>query len=93
MLFYQKKILLKEMLLSKALTCMNFFLHKQKWLFYHGSGYNLTILLYEQFIQITQTTLRANKQLLSTQQHAYQSFLSYFLVLFRLQYCDTLAEL
>ena len=29
----------KEMLLSKALTCMNFFLYKQKWLFYHGDGY------------------------------------------------------
>ena len=28
-----------KMLLSKALTCMNFFLYKQKWLFYHGDGY------------------------------------------------------
>ena len=30
---------IKEMLLSKALTCMNFFQYKQKWLFYHGDGY------------------------------------------------------
>ena len=40
----------------------------------------LDILLYEQFIPHTQITLRPNMQLLSTQQHAYQSFLSYFLV-------------
>ena len=77
-----------EMLLSKALTCINFFLYKQKWLFYHGDGY---IWLY--CCMNTQITLRPNMQLLSTQQHVYQSFLSYFLVLFRLQYCDTLCEL
>ena len=29
---------------------------------------------------------------LSTQQHAYRSFLSYFLVVFRLQYCGILGE-
>ena len=29
----------KDMLLSKALTCINFFLYKQKWLFYHGDEY------------------------------------------------------
>ena len=71
---------------------MNFFLYKQKWLFYHGAGY-LWLLLYEQFVHPTQITLRPNIQLLNTQQHAYQAFLSYFLVLFRLQYCDTLGEL
>ena len=41
----------------------------------------LAILLFEQFIHHTQINLRPNKQLLSTQQqHAYQSFLSYFLL-------------
>ena len=52
----------------------------------------MAILLYGQFIHLTQITFRPNIQLLSTQQHAYQSFLSYFLVLFRLQYCDILGE-
>ena len=52
----------------------------------------LAILLYEQFIHLTQITLRPNIQLLGTQQHAYQSFLSYLLVLFRLQYCGILGE-
>ena len=31
--------LLKGMLLSKALTCFEFFLYKQKWLFYQGDKY------------------------------------------------------
>ena len=35
----------------------------------------LAILLYEQFIHYTQINLRPNKQLLVTQQQAYQSFL------------------
>ena len=35
----------------------------------------LAILLYEQFIHHTQLKLRPNLQFLSTQQHAYQSFL------------------
>ena len=39
----------------------------------------LAILLYEQFINYTQINLLPYKQLLSTQQHAYQSFLSNFL--------------
>ena len=34
----------------------------------------LAILLYEQFIHYTKINLRPNKQLLSTQQQAYQSF-------------------
>ena len=83
----------KEMLLSKALTRMHFFVYKQKWLSYHEKRKHLAILLYEQFIHLTQITLRPNIQLLSTQQHAYQLFFSYFLVLFCLQYCDTLGEL
>ena len=53
--------IVKGMLLSKALTCMKFFLYKQKWLFHHGDG-----LLYEPFIHLTHITLRPNKQLLST---------------------------
>ena len=40
----------------------------------------LAILLYEQFIHYTQINLCPNKQPLSTQQHAYQSFLRYFLL-------------
>ena len=35
----------------------------------------LAILLYEQFIHYTKINLRPNKQLLSTQQQAYQSVL------------------
>ena len=35
----------------------------------------LAILLYEQFIHLTQISLHPNIQFLSTQQHAYQPFL------------------
>ena len=35
----------------------------------------LAILLYEQFLHLTQINLHPNTQPLSTQQHAYQSFL------------------
>ena len=35
----------------------------------------LAILLYEQFLHLTHINLHPNTQLLSTQQHAYQSFL------------------
>ena len=74
------------MLLSKALTCINFFLYKQKWLFYHGDEYLWPIY-------ISQTDhFSPQHTVLSTQQHAYQSFLSHFLVLFRLQYCGILGE-
>ena len=52
----------------------------------------MAILIFEQFIHYTKIILRPNIQLLSTQRHAYQKFFSYFLVLFRLQYCDTLNE-
>ena len=37
---------------------------------------------YEHFKHLTQLILRPNIQLFSTPQHAYQSFLSYLLVLF-----------
>ena len=40
----------------------------------------LAILLYEQFKHYTPINLRLNKQLLSIQQQAYQSFLSHFLL-------------
>ena len=52
----------------------------------------LAIVLYEQFIHLIQITLHPNIQLLSAWQHAYKSFFSYFLVLFRLQYCGILGE-
>ena len=52
----------------------------------------LAILLNEQFIHHTQINLRPNKQLLGTQKQAYPSFLSYFLILFRLRHSDTLGE-
>ena len=84
-------LFIKEILLSKALTCMNFFLYKQK-CFCVMETDPLAVLLYEQFIHLTQITLRPNIQILSTLQPAYQSFLGYFLVLFRLQYCGTLGE-
>ena len=44
----------------------------------------LAILLSEHFKYLTQITLRPNKQLLSTLQHANQSFLSCFLVVYGL---------
>ena len=50
----------------------------------------LLALLFEQFIHLTQNNLHPNKQLLSTQQHAYQSYLSYFLLRFRLRHCGML---
>ena len=40
----------------------------------------LAILLYEQFLHLTLINLHPNMQLLSTQQHAYQSLIGYFLV-------------
>ena len=52
----------------------------------------LAILLYGQFEHLTQITFRPNIHLLSFKQHTYQSFLSYFLVLLRLQYYGILGE-
>ena len=52
----------------------------------------LAMMMYEQFINFTQISLRPKIQLLSTLHHAYQSFLSVSLVLFRLQYFGTLCE-
>ena len=39
----------------------------------------IATLLYEQFLHLIQINLHPNTQLLSTQQHAYQSLFSYFL--------------
>ena len=55
---------------SKALTCMKIYLA-----ILSRRQILLAILLYEQFIHLTQITLRPNIQFLSTQQRAYQSFL------------------
>ena len=52
----------------------------------------LAILLYEQIINHTQINMCLNTQFLNTKQRAYQSFLSYFLGLFRLHRCGTLNE-
>ena len=80
------------MLLSKALTCIEFFLYKKQ-AFLSRRRIPLAILLYEQSIHLTQITLYPNIQLLSHWQHAYKSFLSFFLVLYGLPYCDMLGEL
>ena len=67
----------KGIYLSKALTCMNIFLYKQKNVFFNqGGGY-----LWKQSIHLKYTTLPPYLQRLSNPQHAYQSFLSYFVVL------------
>ena len=55
-------------------------------MFYQGDRYLWPMVVYEQFIHLTQITLCPNIQLLSTwQQHAIQSYFSYLLVLYRLQ--------
>ena len=72
--------------ITKALTCMKTYLYKQKMAIL--SRRPIPILLYEQFLHLTQINLHPNTQLLSTQQHAYQSFFGYFLVWFRLRHCD-----
>ena len=58
----------KGMLLSKALTCMQFFMYN-KMAMLSRIQIPLAILMYEQFIHLTQITLRPNIQLLSTLQH------------------------
>ena len=56
---------------------MIFPVYIQNWLFYQGEGsIPLAILIFEQFIHLTQITLRPNVQLLNNRQSAYQSFLS-----------------
>ena len=52
----------------------------------------LAVLLCEQFIHLTQITLCPNIQLFTPKQHANQLIFSYFLVVFRLQYCGILSE-
>ena len=65
---------LKVMLLSKALTCMNFCPELTKMAILSWRRIPMAILLYGQFIHLTQITLRPNIQLLSTQQHANSRF-------------------
>ena len=67
------EIQLKGIYLSKALTCMNFFLYKQK-CFLSRRRIPLGTLLYEHFIHLTKITFRPNIQLLSNPRHAYQYF-------------------
>ena len=62
-------------LLSKALTCKIFVLCINKMSIVPRRRIPLAILLYEQFIHLTQITSRSNIQFLSTKQSAYQSFL------------------
>ena len=64
-------------MLSKALTCMNFFLYIQKWLFYtsHIDHFTPQHTAFEQSVACLSVVL------------------SDFLVLYLLQYCDTLGEL
>ena len=61
---------IKGIYLSKALTCMNFFLYKQKMLFFiketETFGHTVVRAIY--------ASLRPNIQHLSIPQHAYQSF-------------------
>ena len=38
-LWYSSRLIVKGIFLSKSLTCMKFFLYKQKMLFYQGDGY------------------------------------------------------
>ena len=75
MWFYLFMIWLRRRCFQKLLLVWNFLCIKRQ--------IPLAILLYEQFKHLTQITLRLNTQLLSNQQHAYRSFLSHFLVLFR----------
>ena len=60
---------LKEMLLSKALTCMILFPELTKMAILSWRRIPMDILLFGQFIHLSQITLRPNIQLLSTQQH------------------------
>ena len=48
--------------------------------------------LYEDLYTLHTDYFTSKKQLLSTQQQAYQSILSYFLLLFRLRHSDMLGE-
>ena len=70
---------MKDSPITKALTCM-YLPVQTKMAILSRRLILLAILLYEQFIYYTQIDLLPDKQLLSTQQHAYQSFLSYFLL-------------
>ena len=56
---------------TKDLTFMKIYMYQQKWQFFSRRPMFLAILLNEQFLHLAQI----NTKLLSTQQHAYTSFL------------------
>ena len=60
--------------ISKALTCKKIYLYEQKMAIFSRLPIRLAILLYEQFIHLTQINLLHNMQFLSIQQYAYQLF-------------------
>ena len=66
--------------------CFQIFLNKRKWSFYTGA-----ILLYQQFIHLTQITLRPITAF-EYSAACLPFIFSYFLFLFRLQYCGKLGE-
>ena len=68
--------LLKDWPITKALTCMKNLPVQTKMAILSRRLILLAILLYEHYTQII---LRPDKQLLSTQQQAYQSILSFLL--------------
>ena len=70
----RKSFYVKGSPISKALTCMKIYLYKQKQKKLARRPILQAILLYEQFIHLTQINLHLNIQVLSTQKHAYQSF-------------------
>ena len=70
-----RMILFKGTPITKDLTFMKIYLYQQKWHFFSRRPIFLAILLNEQFLYLTQINLHPNTQLLSTQQHAYTSFL------------------
>ena len=61
--------------ITKALTCMKIYLYKQKWQFYQRDLYFWIFCCMNNFcISHRSINLHPNTQLLSTKQHAYQSF-------------------
>ena len=68
-------ILFKGMLDTKDLTFITIYLYQQKWHYFSRRPIFLAILLNKQFLHLKHINLHPNTQLLSTQQHAYTSFL------------------
>ena len=72
--------LVKGLTMSWSIMFMIVYLFKRKWRYLFGGLVFLAISLYEQFIHHAQINLCHNIQILSTQQRAYQSLSSYFLI-------------